>query len=108
MHIKRRTLVIVSIILVVLAIAEWYFAFTFGQADGRADAAHRFHGLCNSGVGMPYQEFMHNLRVLADSGDTNKLTAALHTADQCSRDIFEVWLAYNPDAYKESIQKILP
>jgi len=104
MVIKRRTLVIISIVLVIAAIAEWHYAYSFGEAD----AGHGFHGLCNSGVGAPYQDFVHRLRVLAESGDTNALTATLRTADQRSRDMFEVWLSYNPDAYKESLHQILP
>jgi hypothetical protein len=102
---KIRT-VIVGAAVVAAMIAEWKFA-SFMSA---ASAIHNYHGICNGGVGQPYQDFIHQLRTMAESGDTNRLVTVLRRADERSRDIYDVWLDvgdYGRDAYKRSIDAIL-
>ena len=91
-------------------IVEWKFAAF--MATGQA--IHNYHGICNQGVGWPYKEFVHQLRTIAESGDTHRLTTVLRRADEHSRDIFDVWLGIDADgadleadAYKKSIDEIL-
>jgi hypothetical protein len=106
-----KTFIIVALAAAVVAamIAEWRFA-TFMSASR---AIHSFHGICNAGVGQPYEDFIRQLRTMAESGDTNRLVTVLRRADERSRDIYEVWLgayaggAVDTDAYKKSIDEIL-
>jgi len=102
MFIKTRYIVALVIFLVVTMAVKWQFvAF---MAESRA--VHGYHGLCNGGIGEPYADFVHRLRLLSESGDTNTLARVLKRADQRSRDIYEVWLAPEPDAYRKSINEI--
>ena len=84
-------------------IAEWKFVAFMTEAR----VVHGYHGTCNGGVGQPYADFVHQLRTMAESGDTNRLVTVLRRADQRSRDIYDVWLADRRDAYQESIREIL-
>ena len=103
MFIKPRIIVILAVAVVLAMIAEWKFvAFTT-----EARTIHGYHGLCNGGVGWPYADFVHQLRVLQESGDTNKLGRVLRDADKHSHDIFDVWLSDKRDAYETSIYEIL-
>jgi hypothetical protein len=108
MFIKTRTIVILVVLLttvvgVVLA-AEWRFVAFMTEAR----AIHNYHGICNGGVGQPYEDFIHQLRTMAERGDTNRLATVLRRADERSRDIYQVWLdGYHHDAYRNSIQEIL-
>ena len=96
---------IAVVVLVVVAMAlEWQVA----RAWGGAMTAHYFHGLCNGGVGWPYADFIHRLRVLSDSGDSQRLNQALQAADKRSNDIFKVWLYDHQNAYRDSLHEILP
>jgi hypothetical protein len=90
-------------------VVEWMFASWMGASS----AIHSYHGICNVGVGEPYADFVHQLRIIAESGDTNRLVTVLRRADERSRDIYDVWLgayaggAIDSDAYKKSIDEIL-
>lgn len=90
-------------------VLEWRVAWWMGASS----AIHNYHGICNGGVGEPYGDFVHQLRIMAESGDTNRLATVLRRADERSRDIYNVWLgAYasggiDSDAYKRSIDEIL-
>ena len=99
---KRRIFVVVAVGIAMAV--EWQVAAGWG----RASAAHYFHGLCNGGVGWPYAGFVHRLRTLSDTGDTKRLSEALRAADEHSHDMFAVWLYEKPDAYRSSINDILP
>ena len=103
MFIKARTIVILGVVIVLAMIAEWKFV-SFMTEDR---TIHNYHGICNDGVGQPYADFVHELRTLSESGNTNALARVLRGADEHSRDIFEVWLANRRDAYRESIHEIL-
>jgi hypothetical protein len=103
----RIIIVLVAVAMVVSMIVEWKFAAWMGASS----AIHNFHGICNGGVGQPYQDFVHQLRTIAETGDTNRLVTVLRRADEHSRDIYDVWLAdglaeYH-DAYRKSIDEIL-
>jgi len=100
---KARTVTILAVVVVVAMIAEWKFASFMSESS----AIHNYHGICNVGVGQPYEDFIHQLRSMAESGDTNRLATVLRRADERSRDLYEVWLAGNPRAYRESIHEIL-
>ncbi len=112
---KTRTVTILAVFvilaafLVAMMIVEWKFA-TFMAKNS---AIHNYHGICNVGVGQPYEKFIHQLRTIAESGDTNRLTTVLRRADEHSRDIYDVWLgvdgegAIQTDAYEKSIDEIL-
>ena len=103
MFIKKRTLLILVVVVISAMIGEWqYVAFRT-----EVHAVRKYHGLCNTGVGWPYSDFIHRLRTLSESGDTNQLTRALRRADERSRDMFHVWLDDKPDAYRRSIDEIL-
>jgi hypothetical protein len=95
----------ILLLLIVTAIwAEWKLAAVV-SAGG---AIHNLHGVCNGGVGRPYGDFIHHLRTMAESGDTNRLVTVLRRADEHSRDIYDVWLDDNDhDAYRKSIAEIL-
>src|SRR6266404_6050522 len=87
----------------VAMIVEWqYIAFRTENVTVR-----HYHGLCNVGVGQPYADFIHQLHLMSESGDTNKLASVLRRADEHSRDIYDVWLADKRDAYQKSIDEIL-
>lgn len=109
--IKTRTVIILAsigfLIVVVAMVAEWKVATWMGASS----AIHNYHGICNSGVGRPYQDLIRQLRTIAETGDTNKLVTVLSRADARSRDIYDVWLsdglpAYQ-EAYRRSIDEIL-
>jgi hypothetical protein len=101
--VKTRNLLIFGIVVLLLMIAEW--CYVAWQTE--VDTARRYHGLCNVGVGQPYGDFIHQLRLLQESGDTNRLARALRAADERSGDIYNVWLANKPTAYSTSIHEIL-
>jgi len=110
MFIKTRTIVILAALLTVLVgaaiSAEWKFVALWT----RGLAIHGYHGICNGGVGQPYADLIHELRTMADSGDTNRLATVLRRADEHSRDIYDVWLDdfdIHHDAYRKSIEQIL-
>jgi hypothetical protein len=106
---KTRTVTILAAFVVAVMIVEWKFAAFVGKVS----AIHNYHGICNTGVGQPYEKFIHQLRTIAESGDTNRLTTVLRRADEHSRDIYDVWLgaygdgAIQADAYEKSIDEIL-
>jgi hypothetical protein len=103
---KIRIIIVLATVAVVVAmIVEWRFASWMGASS----AIHNYHGICNGGVGEPYQDFVHKLRLMAESGDTNRLVVVLRRADERSRDIYEVWLrdGYGDDFYQKSIDEIL-
>jgi hypothetical protein len=102
MFIKPRIIFILAVAVILAMIAEWKFvAFTT-----EARTIHNYHGICSGGVGQPYADFVHQLRTLSDSGNTNALAGALRVADERSRDIYDVWLTDKRDAYRESIHEI--
>jgi len=103
MFIKTRYIVIASIVVIVALAVKWNFVAFMAETR----AIHGYHGLCNGGVGEPYVEFVHRLRTLSESGDTNTLARVLRRADEHSRDIYGVWLDAKPDAYRESIHEVL-
>lgn len=103
MHIKKSILISAIVVIVLLMTAEGKFVAFMA----RTDAIRHYHGLCNYGVGQPYAEFVHQLRVLCEGGDTNALARILHNADEHSRDIYEVWLNDDPDAYRKGMREIL-
>src|SRR5947207_13999626 len=103
----RIIIVLATIAMVAAMIVEWKLAAWMGASS----AIHNYHGICNGGVGRPYQDFVHQLRTIAESGDTNRLMTVLRRADERSRDIYDVWLgdglpAYH-EAYRKSIDEIL-
>jgi hypothetical protein len=100
---KTRTVIVLAVVVVGVMAVEWKFAASMGAAS----AIHGYHGTCNGGVGQPYADFMHELRTLAERGDTNRLANVLRRADERSRDIYDVWLYDKRDAYRESIHQIL-
>jgi hypothetical protein len=104
---KTHTVIVLAILAFVVMVAEWQIAKLWGAAS----AIHNYHGICNGGVGRPYQDFVHQLRTMAESGDTNRLVTVLRRADERSRDIYDVWLGDGlPDyheAYQKSIDEIL-
>jgi hypothetical protein len=73
----------------------------------KGEVIHQHNGVFNYGVGKPYADFVHQLRVLCEDGDTNALARILRSADEHSRDIYEVWLGNDPDAYRKSMREIL-
>jgi hypothetical protein len=73
----------------------------------RVETVRHYHGLCNRAVGEPYRGFVHQLRVLSEGGDTNKLNRVLRIADERSMDIYSVWLYDDADAYRSSIEGAL-
>ncbi len=103
MFIKTRILVAIAVAVIVAMVIEWHVA----SGWSRTMTAHYFHGVCNAGVGQPYQDFIHQLRGFYESGDTNKLGRVLTMADTNSLDIYSVWLYEDYDAYRSSIRKIL-
>jgi hypothetical protein len=103
MTIKPPILVILAATVILAMIAEWKFVAFMTEAR----TIHGYHGVCNSGVGEPYADFIHQLRTMAESGDTNRLTIVLRRADERSRDIYDVWLDDKRDAYKTSIYEML-
>ena len=111
MFIKTRYIIVIIALVVVAMIIEGKIVAKFvaikTSFNVETDTVRRYHALCNGGVGWPYSDLIHRLRVLSDSGDTNALSRALREADDRSRDMFEVWLAEDPEAYRESIRKIL-
>jgi hypothetical protein len=100
---KIRTVIFLAAAVMAAIIVEWKFAASMGEAH----AKHGYHGICNGGVGEPYADFIHQLRTMAESGDTNRLAIVLRRADEHSRDIYDVWLDDKRDAYKTSIYEIL-
>ena len=102
MLMKTRGIVIMVTVFLLAMIIEWKFV----AGKGEAETAHKYHGLCNYGIGWPYKDFIHHLRTLSDSGNTNSLSRALHNADDRSMDIFNVWLYDEPEAYSASIHEI--
>ena len=95
--------------IVIGMVVEWRLA----TPRGASFSVHNYHGICNGGVGQPYQDFVRQLRTIAESGDTNRMVTVLRRADERSRDIYDVWLgvyaggAIDSDAYKKSIDEIL-
>jgi hypothetical protein len=108
---KTRTVIVLAalalVVVVIGAVVEWRFVSWMGASG----AVHNYHGICNVGVGQPYQGFIHQLRTIAESGDTNRLVSVLRRADERSRDIYDVWLGDSlPEyhrAYRKSIDEIL-
>ena len=104
---KSRTVIVLAVVAFVAMLVEWQVAKSWGGAS----AIHNYHGICNGGVGRPYQDFVHQLRTIAETGDTNRLVTVLRQADERSRDIYDVWLGdglpSNHDAYRKSVDEIL-
>ena len=103
MTIKPRILVILAVTVILAMISEWKFVAFMTEVR----TIHGYHGTCNGGVGQPYADFVHQLRTMAESGDTNRLAIVLRRADERSRDIYDVWLDDKREAYKTSIYEIL-
>ena len=103
MFIKTPTIVTLVIAIILSMIVEWQYV----AISTKVGTVHDYHGLCNSGVGRPYADFVHQLRLLQDNGDTNTLARALRGADERSRDIYDVWLFDKRNAYLESTREIL-
>lgn len=104
---KTRTVIVLATVACLVVVVEWRFASWVGASS----AIHNYHGICNTGVGDPYQDFIRQLRTIAESGDTNRLVTVLRRADERSRDIYDVWLgdglpSYH-DKYRKSINEIL-
>ena len=95
---NRAVILTVAIMLPVLAVV-WSYA--------HVSTVREFHGVCNVGVGQPYQDFIHHLHELSESGNTKELNRVLAAADTNSLDIYTVWLYDDFDGYRASIQKIL-
>src|SRR6266446_4842721 len=56
----RKPIIIFFVATTLLLLAfGWYKIFTT-----RVDTVRYYHGLCNSGVGAPYADFTHRLRLL--------------------------------------------
>jgi len=100
---KPRIVVVLAVLVLVAMAAEWKLAAFMTEAR----IIHGYHGIWNGGVGQPYTDFIHQLRTISESGDTNKLATVLRRADERSRDIYDVWLADKRDAFRESIHEIL-
>ena len=100
---KNRAPILLAVAVLAVMVVEWKFAASMGAAN----AIHGYHGTCNGGIGQPYADFMHELRALAESGDTNRLITVLRRADARSGEIYEVWLADRREAFRESIHEIL-
>src|SRR5262249_46686294 len=100
---KTRALIVLAAVALVVMVVEGKFASSMGAAS----VIHGYHGICNGGVGQPYEEFIHELRTLADRGDTNRLATVLRRADERSHDIYNVWLYDKRDAYRQSIHEVL-
>jgi hypothetical protein len=100
---KIRTVIVLAAVALAAMIAEWRFAASMGAAQ----AIHNYHGICNVGVGQPYADFIHQLRTIAESGDTNRLVTVLRRADERSRDIYDVWLGDGLPSYHEKYRKSL-
>ena len=106
MFIRIRTLVIFAVVAVGFMVVAG--AYHWSCVAGAEVATRRhFHGLCNVGVGQPYQELMKRLRHLHETGQTEKLGRALATTDTRSPDMYDVWLSDDYDKYRFSIQEIL-
>src|SRR5262245_5890463 len=106
MTIKPRTIIILVAVVIVAMTVEWKFV-TFMT---KARTIHGYHGICNGGVGQPYADLIHQLRMICESGDTNRLATVLRRADEHSRDMYNVWLDdfdIHHDAYRKSIEQIL-
>jgi len=104
---KTHTVIVLAVVALVVMAIEWQVARFWGAAT----AIHNYHGICNSGVGRPYENFVHELRMIAESGDTNRLVTVLRRADERSHDIYDVWLcdglpSYH-DKYRKSVDEIL-
>src|SRR2546430_11789977 len=95
---KPSTVLILAAVVVAATIVEWQFVAFMTEAR----IVHGYHGTCNGGVGQPYADFVHELRKMADSGDTNRLAIVLRRADEHSRDIYDVWLADKREADRKS------
>ncbi|MDB6036230.1 MAG: hypothetical protein JWM99_71 [Verrucomicrobiales bacterium] len=104
---KTRTTIVLAAVGLLVVVVEWRFATWMGATS----AIHNYHGICNGGVGDPYRDFIHQLRTIAENGDTNRLVTVLRRADKRSRDIYDVWLGDSlseyHDAYRKSIDEIL-
>jgi hypothetical protein len=108
MFIKTRTIVILVALVTATMIVEWRLA-KFQSWVEVGSAKHNYNGIFGRAVGQPYQVFIHQLRLMAESGDTNRLATVLRRADERSRDIEEVWLGggYENNFYQKSIDEIL-
>jgi len=104
MFIKKRTIVILAVAVITVMIVEGMFVAFVTEAS----VVHGYHGRMNGQVGWPYADFVHQLRIRYEAGDTNALGRALRAADERSRDMFDVWLDDNrQDAYCASLHEIL-
>ncbi len=100
---KKITAFILGLLIMAAMTVEWKVA-SFLSAGS---AIHNYHGICNDGVGRTYEGFIHELRTMAEAGDTNRLVTVLHRSEEHSRDLYEVWLAGDRDAYRKSLDEIL-
>jgi len=99
----RKPIIILFVAAIVFLLAfAWYKVSTV-----KVDTVRYYHGLCNSGVGDPYADLTHRLRLLFETGKTNELGRALISADKHSGDIYDVWLDDKVDAYRASVHEIL-
>jgi len=102
---RNRAVISVIVTMLILMVLEGYLV----AFKTKVDTVRSFHGICNDGVGWPYGNFIHQLRELSDSGNTEGLSRVLHAADSDSNKIaiFGVWLYQDEDAYRSSITNIL-
>jgi len=101
---KIRIMLVLGMVVVVVAmIVGWKFS----AARGAVYDKHGYNGIYNSGVGHPYEEFVRELRKIAESGDTNRLMTVLRRAEERSSAIYAVWLYDDHDAYRKSLDEIL-
>jgi hypothetical protein len=103
MYIKTRVIVVLIVAIVLAMVAEWQYVALVTKVN----TLRYCHALFDAEVGEPYVEFIHQLRMLSDSGQADKLGQALRGADEQSLDIYNVWRSDNADAYASSIHKMM-
>lgn len=107
MFIKTYVIIIFAGVVLSLMAAEWRYVGNRKAEEARIHTVREYHGLCNTGIGQPYTDFVHQVRGIYESGDTNRLGRVLRGADEHSQDIYIVWLDGKEDAYRSSIQAVL-
>ena len=99
---KRLLLLAVCIL---IAVAFW-LGFKLGQRDGRTEATRDIHGLCNVGVGQPYEELMSHLNDLNKQGKHDEVGRKLDIAAKHTRDIYSVWLGKDRKVYADLVVEL--
>ena len=97
---KIHTVIILVAVVVIAMIGEWKFV--------EARTFNHYRRICNEGVSKPYEDFIHQLRVMAESSDTNRLAIVLRRADDDSDVMHAVWIDdVHHFAYQRSVDEIL-